>query len=182
VGNLVYLGNFIWLLVFGWWMALAATVGAFACFIFAFTEGGWDYANAYLGLASYIIYPFGRCVQLDQDDTYIDEDEGEGRSIGEYERWQGGDLEGGGTRTFFEPQSRTPRLLVGHRRESVDNLSETNSLLGADERRGLLNGEIQDNKKRRRLFGRGKWTMSRIVFFLFFYLFIGKYIPPNYVR
>lgn len=100
----------------------------------------------------------------------MEEDEGEGRSIGEYEQWQAGDLEGGGT--FFGP--RTPRSIIGRRRESIDSAGETESLLGTHYRRGYdsIDGSPGRARRKSRLFGRGDWNIGRIVFFSWFYLVI----------
>ncbi|KAK3045372.1 hypothetical protein LTS18_013932, partial [Coniosporium uncinatum] len=100
-----------------------------------------------------------------QDEAYADEDEGEGRSISEYEQWQSGDIETG--RLFFGPQ-RT-RSLVGRSRESLDSVdaAETDSLMGRTGR-----GAHQTNataKSKRRIFGRGEWNVGRVIFFVFFY-------------
>lgn len=105
----------------------------------------------------------------------MEEDEGEGRSISEYEQWQAGDLEGGGT--FFEP--RTPRSIIGRRRESIDSSGETESLLGAGYRRGYSTIDSPTRGRiKRRLFGRGDWNIGRIIFFAWFYFVIGNFMLP----
>lgn len=166
VSNWLFMFNFLWTILFGWWLAAAAALGALVCFAFAFAPEASDYGRTFWGLARYIFYPFGHFVKLEQDEAYADEDEGEGRSIGEYERWQAGDLEDG--RLFFGPL--TSRSLVGRRRSSIDSSGETDSLLG---RRARTN-EAKERKKRRRarLFGRGQWTAGRVIFFIFFYFLI----------
>jgi len=137
------------------------------------TQSAREYGRVFLGLAWYLFYPFGNFVEFEQEEAYMEEDEGEGRSISEYEQWQAGDLEGGGT--FFEP--RTPRSIIGRRRESMESSGETESLLGARYRRGY--STIDDSHTRgyqkRRLFGRGDWSIGRIVFFTWFYFVIGKW-------
>ncbi|EON96758.1 putative calcium permease protein [Phaeoacremonium minimum UCRPA7] len=85
--------NIAWTLCFGWWLALIAFVAAVVCFLFAATRSGREYGQVLWGLAGYLLYPFGKFVRLEQQEPYIDEDEGEGRSISEYEQWQSGDLE-----------------------------------------------------------------------------------------
>lgn len=166
VSKLVVVSNLLWTLFFGWWLALAAIVSAVACFAFAYPSSGVAYGKVFAGLAWYIIYPFGSFVRLETDENYAEEDEGEGRSISEYERWQNGDLEHG--RLFFGP--RDSRSLVGRRRNSMDSASEHDSLLGRT-RRGRSPEPMPHTK--RRLFGRGEWNIGRVVFFLFFYFLIG---------
>ena len=158
--------NVLWTLVFGWWLALLCAVGALVCFALRFTPGCQDYGYVLWQLAGYIFYPFGKYVMLEHDEAYMDEDSGEGRSISEYERWQTGDLEEG--RLFFGPTDIN-RSLIGRRRDSVETTpDETDSLLGRPGRRS--SGDKQESKSR--LFGRGKWTVGRIIFFTVFWGFI----------
>ncbi|KAI5271986.1 hypothetical protein E4T47_04749 [Aureobasidium subglaciale] len=158
--------NVLWTLVFGWWLALLCAVGALVCFALRFTPGCHEYGYVLWQLAGYIFYPFGKYVMLEHDEAYMEEDSGEGRSISEYERWQTGDLEEG--RLFFGPTDIN-RSLIGRRRDSVDTTpDETDSLLGRPGRRS--SGDKQEIKKR--LFGRGKWTVGRIIFFAVFWGFI----------
>ncbi|KAK0710794.1 Sodium/calcium exchanger protein-domain-containing protein [Lasiosphaeris hirsuta] len=158
--------NIIWTLAFGWWMALIAFVGALICFIFAAAPSGRDYGRVLWGVAGYLFYPFGKFVRLEQQDAYLEEDLGEGRSISEYEQWQSGDLEYG--RLFFGPDRN--RSIVGRSRRSIDSEpDETESLLG----RGRGRDSDPDlPRMKRRLFGRGQWNIGRVIFFLFFYFLI----------
>ncbi|KAJ6140468.1 hypothetical protein N7470_010264 [Penicillium chermesinum] len=102
------------------------------------------------GSPDILLYPFGSFVLLETDDAYAEEDEGEGRSIGEYERWQNGeDLEEGVTRLFFGPEICS---------------------VGRNEAGGMTRNRAPP---KRRLFGRGEWTSGRVVFFIFFYFLVG---------
>lgn len=154
--------NFLWSMLFGWWLALAAALGALVCSILGFAPGCKEYGLVLWQFAGYVFYPFGKYVKLEHDEAYLDEDEGEGRSISEYERWQTGDLEEG--RLFFGPTD-TSRSLIGRRRDSIESANETDSLLGRPGRRSS-DPKVRSKK---RLFGRGKWDVGRIVFFAFFY-------------
>ncbi|KAE8411393.1 Sodium/calcium exchanger protein-domain-containing protein [Aspergillus pseudocaelatus] len=167
VGTMLFLTNLLWTAFFGWWLALAALVGSVACFIFAYSPSAVEYGKVFSGLSWYLIYPFGSFVRLDTDENYAEEDEGEGRSISEYEQWQNGDLEHG--RLFFGP--RRGRSLVGRRRNSIDSASEQDSLLGRTQRASSRDSPLGRHK--RRLFGRGEWTLGRVVFFVFFYFLVG---------
>ncbi|KAI9757299.1 MAG: hypothetical protein M4579_003510 [Chaenotheca gracillima] len=165
VNKWLSLFNVLWTLFFGWWLAIVACLGALVCFVTAFAPGSLAYGRVLLGLAGYLFYPFGKFVKLQQDDAYAEEDEGEGRSISEYEQWQSGDLEDG--RLFFGPISS--RSLVGRRRNSVDSVSasESESLLGRSRRSHRHDSHGAKNKQR--LFGRGEWNVGRVIFFVFFY-------------
>jgi Ca2+:H+ antiporter len=156
--------NILWTVWFGWWLGLVALAGAIVCFIFAAAPSAIEYGRVLWGLAGYLFYPFGKFVRLEQDEAYAHEDEGEGRSITEYEQWQSGDIEDG--RLFFGPQGS--RSIVGRSRRSIDSTtSETDSLLGRT-RRGAQRVD-SDRPFKRRLFGRGQWNTGRVIFFLFFY-------------
>ncbi|KAJ5273962.1 hypothetical protein N7478_009087 [Penicillium angulare] len=167
VSPMLFLTNILWSLCFGWWLALVSLMAAIACFFFAYSSSARAYGRVFSGLSRYLLYPFGSFVLLQTDEIYAEEDEGEGRSISEYEQWQNGDLEHG--RLFFGP--RRDRSLVGRRRNSVDSAGEQDSLLGRP-----LRGEREDSQfhhSKRRLFGRGEWTTGRVVFFIFFYFLVG---------
>ena len=166
VSSWLWIFNIFWTLLFGWWLAIAAALGATTCFILAFTPGAMGYGRVLWGLSKYLFYPFGQFVKLEQDEAYAEEDEGEGRSITEYEQWQSGDLEE--NRLFFGPL--TSWSLVGRRRDSMDSADENDSLLGHSRTGGHTNQQGPRNK--RRLFGRGQWTFGRVIFFIFFYFLI----------
>ncbi|KAI1179520.1 calcium permease [Nemania sp. FL0916] len=167
VSNWLLLFNTLWTLLFGWWMASFAAFGAGICFIFAAAPSGREYGRVLWGLARYLFYPFGKFVRLEQDEAYLDEDQGEGRSISEYEQWQNGDLEYG--RLFFGPESRN-RSIIGRSRRSIDSEpSETDSLLGRSGRHDLADTEGTGRRLKRRLFGRGEWNIGRVIFFIVFW-------------
>ena len=166
VNKWLLLFNILWTILFGWWLALVALIAAVVCFVFAAAPSAIEYGRVLYGLAGYLFYPFGKFVRLEQDEAYADEDEGEGRSITEYEQWQSGDIEDG--RLFFGPEGN--RSIIGRRRRSIDSFataSETDSLLGRTRRRAPREGSAQ--RPKRRLFGRGQWNTGRVIFFLFFY-------------
>ncbi|KAF5024333.1 hypothetical protein F66182_3610 [Fusarium sp. NRRL 66182] len=166
VSNWLLLFNLFWTLLFGWWMAALAALGAIVCLIFSAAPSGREYGTVLWGLAGYLFYPFGKFVRLEKDETYMHEDQDEGRSISEYEQWQSGDLEYG--RLFFGPDRN--RSIIGRSRRSIDSEpSETESLLGRG-RRGE-SSELPPRAKRR-LFGRGQWNIGRVIFFVFFYCLI----------
>jgi len=167
VSNWLLFFNIVWTLCFGWWLALVALAGAIVCFIFGAAPSAVEYGSVLWGLSGYIFYPFGKFVRLEQDEAYAHEDEGEGRSVTEYEQWQSGDLEDG--RLFFGPEGgEGERSLIGRRRGSLDSIAtETDSLLGRMRRGGRRDSSVP--RMKRRLFGRGQWNLGRVIFFLFFY-------------
>ncbi|KAK5081949.1 hypothetical protein LTR05_007091 [Lithohypha guttulata] len=160
--------NILWTLLFGWWLATAAALSGLVCCLFFFESSALAYARTFFGLANYLFWPFGKFVKLEQDEHYADEDEGEGRSISEYERWQSGDLEYG--RLMFGAHTPHISSIVGRHRDSIDSATEQDSLLGRSVRPDRIETDLTARK--RRLFGRGQWTLGRIIFFAFFYFFV----------
>ncbi|KKY17471.1 putative calcium permease family membrane transporter [Phaeomoniella chlamydospora] len=124
VSNWLAIFNIVWTLLFGWWLAVIALAAALVCFLFSFDPSAIEYGRVLASLSWYLLYPFGQFVKLESDENYAEEDEGEGRSISEYERWQSGDLEYG--RLFFGP---TDRSIVGRRRNSIDSANAHSSIL-----------------------------------------------------
>src|SRR5271170_3808782 len=168
VSNWLWVFNCLWTVLFGWWLALAALVAAAVCLIFGFEPSARKYSRVLRGLSRYLLYPFGQFVKLESDEVYAEEDEGEGRSISEYEQWQRGDLEYG--RLMFGPTLTHTGSIVGRRRSSVDSASEQDSLLGRTGRGDRTETGLSTSK--RRFFGRGQWTLGRVIFFIFFYFLI----------
>ncbi|KIY00895.1 uncharacterized protein Z520_03561 [Fonsecaea multimorphosa CBS 102226] len=166
VSNWLWFFNCLWTVLFGWWLSVAALIGAIVCYLFAFDPSAAAYGRIFLGLAGYLFWPFGKFVRLEQDENYAEEDEGEGRSISEYERWQSGDLEYG--RLMFGPTLTHTGSIVGRHRNSVDSASESESLLNRSGRADRQETNVSA-KGKRRLFGRGQWTLGRVIFFVFFY-------------
>jgi Ca2+:H+ antiporter len=167
VSNWLWFFNALWTLLFGWWLAIACLLCAAICLLFAIDPTALEYSKVLWSLARYLFYPFGRFVKLESDTNYAEEDEGEGRSISEYERWQTGDLEYG--RLFFGP-TQTAGSIIGRSRDSIDSVSERDSLLGRPGRQDRSDTNATRNK--RRIFGRGQWTLGRVVFYGLFYSFI----------
>ena len=161
-------------------MSIIVMVLALLLLLSTWWSGGAPYAFVLFGLARYLLYPFGRFVELQPDEAYAEEDEGEGRSISEYERYGAVDLERGRQLGIFShsPVGEHRRGLVGRRRGmsmgSWGEFSERDSLLGAD-REHAVNGGDEDSGpgRKRRFFGRGQWSLGRIIFFITFYLIIG---------
>ncbi|KAF3916300.1 hypothetical protein ABW21_db0203272 [Orbilia brochopaga] len=175
INTLQQINNFMWSVVVGWWMSVITFIAATICYL-TFTRSGKEYSRLLWGLSKYLLYPFGQYIQLKRDKKYLQEDHGEGRSVSEYEQWQAGDIEEG--RMFFGP--RTPRAR-NTRANTLEDITEVESIHDdSDERTGLISGEEVDPerrpsgvKNRRRFFGRGKWSVGRVTFYILFYCLIG---------
>lgn len=157
VSATVWIGNGLWTAVFGI-ILFTTCVIAFVCMRACFwVKSARDYSNVFWSLGRYLLFPFGNYVELRLHENYLHEDLGEGLSFAEYERWQAGDVEFGGL--FFDPQRRANTGSSSHHNQSDAGDEEDSPLLDA-------NG----TGRPRRLFGRGKWTFGRVLFYLWFYV------------
>jgi Ca2+:H+ antiporter len=176
----VRLGNLIWTILFGSIMLVVCTIASASCLIFFWSASAQEYGKTLFSLGVYLAFPFGRFVELEQDENYLHEDLGEGRSLAEYHRWQSGDVEHG--RLFFEP---TPRDQPGRNAvvdennggDSNDTLTEEaepNDDQSGDDDEPLLSrsGSGSGGARKRRLFGRGEWNLGRILFYVWYYIVI----------
>ena len=176
----IRVGNVLWTLMFGWWMCIITILVALILLVPLWYSSGASYSLVLFGLAKYLLYPFGRFVELAPNEVYAAEDEGEGHSISEYERYGAVDLERGRQLGIFFNSST-----VDHQRgsrwgrsiESRGHDGEHDSLLGGDMEQGR-EGDSGPSRKRR-LFGRGQWTVGRILFFTGFYLIIGMTLSSS---
>ncbi|KAK9241447.1 Sodium/calcium exchanger protein-domain-containing protein [Lipomyces kononenkoae] len=194
VSWVVWVGNYLWSFIFGIPLWIIIQIPACFCLVFFFWSlSAREYGRAFYNLANYFVFPFGKFVQLDQDEQYALEDEGEGRSLGEYEEWRTGSERG---RLFFGPSSRRTTL---HRSRppsgGLEPIHETDGLLnslggpndedvngtGATGDAGMASSSnVSDTSiesgmpyaTKRRLFGRGQWNLGRIIFYLCFYLLV----------
>ncbi|KAG4300715.1 hypothetical protein PCANB_002970 [Pneumocystis canis] len=151
------IGNVLWTVCFGWWLALIASIASFICYIFIVGQPDKDYSRVLRGLSCYVFYPFGQYVELKLEEAYAEEDEGEGHSISKYT-----DLE-------ITGHNNLPiQGIIGRQRDSIDTISDTESLLSNFHK----SNNNAKKRGRRRLFGRGQWCFGRIMFFLIFYIVI----------
>ncbi|KAK9373417.1 Sodium/calcium exchanger protein-domain-containing protein [Lipomyces chichibuensis] len=193
VSWVVSVGNYLWSIIFGIPLWIIIQIPATFCFVFFFwSASARQYGRAFYALANYFVFPFGKFVQLDQDEHYALEDEGEGRSLGEYEEWRTGKDRG---RLFFGPSSRRPSHRSRRQSGGLEPIHETDGLLNSlggpndDEANGSrATGEegtasssavsvtsIESGMPyatKRRLFGRGQWNLGRIIFYVWFYVLV----------
>lgn len=166
VAWIVCVGNALWTLTFGLVLFLACVVASVSCFLLFWSASAQAYGKTLWSLARFLLFPFGRCVQLWQDENYIYEDEGEGRSYAEYQHWQRNDIER--NKLFFGPTTTerrqsdsgtsTPEVSSPHNRSCSNSNSSSDSSPGV--------------KRKRRLFGRGDWNIGRIAFYFWYYVLI----------
>ena len=174
----IRVGNVLWTLIFGWWMCILTILVALILLVPMWYSSGVSYSLVLFGLAKYLLYPFGRFVELAPNEVYAAEDEGEGQSISEYERYGAVDLERGRQLGIFFNSSMADQRRVssrsGQSTERGRDNGEHDSLLAGDREQAMIErGEDSGPSRKRRFFGRGQWTVGRILFFIAFYLIIG---------
>ncbi|KAF5001493.1 hypothetical protein FDECE_10931 [Fusarium decemcellulare] len=107
VGLWLQLFSTLWTVLFGWWLAILAAIGGLVCIICP-TPSSHEYGLVLCSLAGYLFYPFGKLVRLENEEEYLDQDAGQGRSMHEYQQWQDGTLNNG--HLFFGPEQGQPTL------------------------------------------------------------------------
>ena len=133
---------------------------ALTCYVLA-GPSGRRYGNLCFGLARYVFYPFGQYVELKRSERYAEEDEGLGDDVRDLD-----DIE----QFASSNNNRTAQDgLVGR--------SISSSSFGNQERDPLLGfvgarTATHDINPKRRAFGRGQWSVGRIIFFALFYALI----------
>lgn len=165
----VYILNIIWSLTFGLTLYLVCAIGAVIVFIFsgfAWHKHSRPYVRLLLNLGKYWFLPFGKLVLLNKDENYLNEDELDGRSLLEFHRWR---LQEEG-RLFFAPPRRMTNsesrpLLKDHKGRPLGAAYES-AVEGPSE---SVENAIDDEAVKTRLFGRGSWSLGRLMFYLFFY-------------
>lgn len=168
----VWIGNIVWTAFFGTILMSLCTVASAICMLFLWSESAQNYGSTLFHMGVYLWFPFGHYVELAQDENYLHEDQGEGRSAQEYRRWQAGDDEFG--RLFFGPDSGRPRTPNSSNRsiynepisEGNEDVNEEATLLGSPNNSDAAAAAA---RRKRRLFGRGEWNIGRVIFYLLFY-------------
>lgn len=177
-----------------------ATCGLFLFTVFAsasitvliaglFTKSARDYSRLMLRLARYLLYPFGKVVYLIQDKQYLEEDRDEGISVQQFYNW----VTSYKSRLFFHESQTRPtesealgnnmhhtsygsiQKVVGEQTntESSNPMLDNNGYTELPHSTSFQNPSNDHQNSaatQRRLFGRGKWSLGRIVFYAIFHI------------
>lgn len=167
----VGLCNMMWAMSFGLLLYIVCFMGAFTLLLF--TCFGVNrhlrvYVKFLYRLGKFFLYPFGKFVLLNKDENYLLEDENEGRTITEYQRWR--DEEEG--RLFFAPPRRNTNANNENRYLFKDHLGRPiNAAYDTFDNDGD-GEETETNDTKKRFFGRGNWSFGRLLFFIYFYVIL----------
>ncbi|CCK72617.1 calcium/hydrogen antiporter KNAG_0K02540 [Huiozyma naganishii CBS 8797] len=167
----VHLTNWIWSLTSGLFLCSLFTIaGILVCTLGLFTKSARDYSMVFFKLARYLLSPFGKVVYMNPDENYLQEDRDEGISVQQFYKW----VTSYSNKLFFHQSqtiashSNNPHPSYG----SIQNfMTSQRPSLGDNER---LTEEQREalNTSQRRYFGRGKWTIGRIYFYVLFHLIL----------
>lgn len=181
IGWQVYFTNLIWSLTVGLIFFILCMIGTAILVI----SGSTAYAKVMYNLGAYLMFPFGKVVYLKKDENYLSEDRNEGTTVHEYERWRDGEQ----NKLFFSSafthnngngpsdEPMTPSLQP-HNGDNLANSQRLAPLRSVD--RGVIEGATasgnddydDDDHRKLRFFGRGDWSLARIVFYVYFYIIL----------
>lgn len=171
----VRLGNWIWTLTFGLVMFITLIliwVPIFA--ISPFSSSARRYSHLLRQLAFFFLVPFGKYVQLIYSANYRDEDDGHGRPVADYLAWEQSAEDGEQpSRLFFAPRRRRPSQHFPRRNSNI-GASTRGEAIDASSTSSDAEEELATNPyvSRLRLFGRGRWSIARLIYFLGYYFIL----------
>jgi Ca2+:H+ antiporter len=160
----VVITNCMWSLTFGILFFILCLFGS-AILVLA---GSTPYSKVLFNLGKYLLWPFGKIVYLQKDENYLSEDRNEGTTIREYERWRDEDH----NKLFFSASySQAPQGSASQSREPpLDSMVAVTSPRHSTSVSDSTDDDQQDRKLR--FFGRGDWSVGRIVFYMYFYVIL----------
>ncbi|ODV86890.1 hypothetical protein CANARDRAFT_187248, partial [[Candida] arabinofermentans NRRL YB-2248] len=174
IGPSVVICNFIWsctvgLLLMLICLSLGLITSIFAIFTNQKKDDSMRYAKLFFNLGSYLFVPFGKLVLLRSEKHYLQEDANVGSSLADYRQWRTQE-EG---RLFYA----SPNALKRVPPTEVTPLNpQAATTATVDPRKSSSDDDDDDDENTRfykqRFFGRGKWNIGRVIFFLLFYLII----------
>jgi Ca2+:H+ antiporter len=143
------LGNILWAVLFGWWLALISFILSFTLWWMPF--GGWQYSRVLRELSYYILWPFDKYVEIIEDEFLINEED-INRRYNESNLNNNGDTNANNDGIDIEER----RPLLSHRPSYI----EVHRL----------------NREKKNLFDQvGEMGPAGLVFYFWFYLIIGEY-------
>ncbi|KAH3682053.1 hypothetical protein WICPIJ_006989 [Wickerhamomyces pijperi] len=187
----VRLTNTIWAFTFGVLLFSICFIGSVVLII----VGSVNYSKVFFKLGTYLLWPFGKLVYLQQDENYLSEDRNDGTTFGEYARWRDEELnklffsasrlnasgsnDNSDTASYLHSTDHIPTLrtlppsspLAATSAQAARQPRATSNRISTiTEEEELEQGGESPETFKKRFFGRGDWNLGRIVFYMFFYL------------
>ena len=177
----VHLSNLVWSLTMGLALFAIFILASILVLVFGgFTQSSRDYSKVFFNLSKYLLWPFGKVVYLLKDEHYLKEDRGEGISVPQFYKW----VTSYGNRLFFhQSQSLSPTVSRNERLQypsygsipfpNNQQQQQQNTVPGCTHTNNSASPAIEDDTlQQRRFFGRGEWTLGRIIFYTLFHLIL----------
>lgn len=158
----VYITNVLWSMTLGLLLFLVCFIGSVFLLVFGFKFV--HYSKVFFNLGIYLLWPFGKVVYLQRDENYLNEDSNEGTTIGEYRRWRDEEQ----TKLFFNPSNTLPNTHQVEQRSQP--IAPIPSQQQVQPQQSNQHSQDDEDFRKQRFFGRGDWNLSRILFYLYFYL------------
>jgi Ca2+:H+ antiporter len=180
----VHITNIIWSLTFGLVLFLISFFGSVVLMLFEL--GNIKYSKVLFNLGIYLLWPFGKVVYLQKDENYLVEDENEGTTILEYQRWRdeeqnklffsasNSQLNASDTINANNPPGGPSSMLNKPAETQKKRLRPIGAPSPLTKQHSSYDpstvvDSLDDNDKKLRFFGRGDWSLGRIVFYLYYY-------------
>ncbi|ANZ78029.1 BA75_04677T0 [Komagataella pastoris] len=168
----VSLSNHIYSATLGLFLFLVLLICSAVTFFFTFftnpkKDDSLKYAKQLYSIGFYLLNPFGKIVLLRKEKKYYNEDEGVGSSLDEYRRWRTDEEQ----RLFYAPKKKHRAHSTVEREAAIPHHS-----YGAAGEESIDTTNEEDDAFKIRLFGRGKWNIGRVIFFILFYLIIQPFL------
>lgn len=175
----VTLSNVIWCLTIGILLFIINFITAIVVLSFGlFTKSSREYSLVLFKLSLYFLWPFGKAVYLITDEKYLEEDRDEGISVQQFYQW----VTSYKHKLFFQqPANPSHTPILNTTEPLLSNINPNSDTQAVNNINSPHNyGSIQSNNNsneiqsatNRRYFGRGKWTLGRIVFYICFHVLI----------
>lgn len=187
----VHVTNLIWSITCGLLLMIICYIAAIVVAIIGLgTKSARDYSGVFFKLGNYLFWPFGKVVYLNPDEHYLQEDQNEGISVPQFYSW----VTSYSNKLFFHKNQSMENEPLHNTNQN--NLQSVNSLSypsygsiqnyindqnpqGRSESNqtndSVLHNRPQDNTSlptQRRYFGRGKWTLGRVLFYILFHIIL----------
>ncbi|AEY96028.1 FADL189Wp [Eremothecium gossypii FDAG1] len=169
ISLVLHLSNIVWSATVGIFLFTILYLAGLSVRIFGLlSQSASDYSTIFFKLGRYLLWPFGKVVYIVSDEQYLQEDKDEGVSIQQFYKW----ISGKGNRLFYHNSGADNHSSMAFERElpygSITREFAESNLISD----GCPDTDAGDSIPHRRLFGRGQWTIGRIVFYLIFHVFI----------
>lgn len=165
----VQLTNAMWSCTVGMFLYLLLSFASILVLILGlFTSSAFEYALVFYRLGRYLLWPFGKIVSMVSDAHYLIEDQDEGISAQQFYNW----ITTYSNKLFFHESQAIDENTPTDQRLQNSSYGSIQSNIGTEEAPDVEQNDEEAIHLHRRLFGRGQWSLGRIVFYFVFHILI----------